>query len=129
LNLNPCQRPTDETAHNDATKKTKKNQIIPIQIQTNINLRRQPPHLPPPPQRGCVSFPTTGTTRGKHANNCVIGTWPMCSLLIIILLITILNVDITYHFPPTMAIKTCAASSKNKPAGRALNATAATPVE
>jgi len=28
-----------------------------------------------------------------------------------------------------MAIKTCAASSKNKPAGRALNATAATPVE
>jgi hypothetical protein len=53
----------------------------------------------------------------------------MCSLLIIILLITILNVNITYHFPPTMAIKTCAASSKNKPAGRALNATAATPVE
>jgi hypothetical protein len=70
-----------------------------------------------------------GTTRRKRANDPVVGTWPMCSLLIIILLVTILNVNISYHFPPTMAIKTRAASSKNKPAGRALNATAATPVE
>jgi hypothetical protein len=128
-NLNPCQRPTDKTSHNNATKKTTKNQIIPIQIQTNINLRGQLPHLPPPPQRGCVSFPTMGTTRRKRANDRVVGTWLMCSLVIIILLITILNVDIIYHFPPTMAIKTCAASSKNKPAGRALNATTATPME
>ena len=94
-----------------------------------MNLRGQPPHLPPPPQRGCVCFLTMGMTRRKRANDPVVGTWPMCSLLIIILLVTILNVNISYHFPPTMAIKTRAASSKNKPAGRALNATAATPVE
>jgi hypothetical protein len=126
-NSNPCQQPTNKTSDNDAKKK--KIQIIPIRIQTNMNLRGQPPHLPPPPQRGCVCFLTMGMTRRKRANDRVVGTWPMCSLLIIILLITILNVDITYHFPPTMAIKTCAASSKNKPAGRALNATAAPPVE